>query len=41
VWNPDFFDRCGGGGSYFLDFSTENSKKISYAASIAKSNVIL
>lgn len=34
VWNPDFFEKIG--KSYFLDFASTNSTKISYAASITK-----
>lgn len=34
VWNPDLFEKIG--NSYFLDFASPESTKISYAASIAK-----
>ncbi|MDD2391371.1 MAG: polysaccharide pyruvyl transferase family protein [Bacilli bacterium] len=34
VWNPDFFEKIG--KSYFLDFASPSSTKISYAASITK-----
>ncbi|NSW90268.1 MAG: polysaccharide pyruvyl transferase family protein [Firmicutes bacterium] len=34
VWNPNFFSKVG--ETYFLDFVDENSKKISYAVSIAE-----